>query len=324
MSERKNIVVKFMCYLMILIITTAVVFLDVNAQFETWVFVEPQNVSMLKGESVQITIDIVDGVDLNAFDLTLLYDSNVVALENWMDGAYFSNLAFVLQQSEPGMLRLAATQVGVPAVSGDGKLLTLVFRGLEPGYSEIMIDRVELVNSANELVIPVIQNGVVTINMPPTLTNTPTFTQTPTRTLVPTNTLTPQKTNTGSAATATNPVPTDHLETPSYSQSATAINIPGTPVPIIVTENLPAFQGESTLSINSIDSNTQVFGGIKNNTKESQNQSESVDYLSTSESTPANGDNDDFAKLNRLLWTATGFLVVILLAMLILHQKLRN
>lgn len=324
MSERKNIVVKFMCYLMILITTTAVVFLDVNAQFETWVFVEPENVSMLKGESVQITIDIVDGVDLNAFDLILLYDSNVVALENWMDGAYFSNLAYVLQQSEPGMLRLAATQVGVPAVSGDGTLLTLVFRGLEPGYSEIMIDRVELVNSANDLVIPVIQNGIVTITLPPTLTYTPTLTQTPTRTLVPTNTLTPQNTSTGSPATATNPVPTDDLETPSYSQSVTATNSSGTPVPVTATENSSGLQGESTFSINGIQAGTQFSGEAKNNVVESQDQGKGVDHLSTRESTFTNGDKDDFGELNRLLWTAAGFLIAILLAMLILHRKLRN
>lgn len=89
--------------------------------------IEPALLVVPLGNQVVLAIDIVGGVDVNAFDIMVNYDQQRLALVDWSHGDYLNNLTCLHVVDQPGVLELACTQVARPGVSGDGVLLQLFF-----------------------------------------------------------------------------------------------------------------------------------------------------------------------------------------------------
>ena len=153
--------------------------------------IDPAQVTIPLGNQVDLQLQVRNGVNVNAFDLTLTYDQDRLALASWAHGDYLSNLNCVRQLNQPGRLELACTQVARPAVSGDGVLLDLVFNTLMGGLSEVHIQHAILANPQGATVQPERQHGSVTVAALPTYTPTRTATATRTHTPIPTHTPSP-------------------------------------------------------------------------------------------------------------------------------------
>ena len=178
------------------------------AQSQTVLFVNPAQVDVPLGNQVELEVQILLGLNINAFDLTLTYDPEALALAEWQHGGYLSNLANVKVLDEAGSLRIAATQLATPAVSGDGVLLNLYFDSLGEGQTAVHLADVTFADSQGNKTEPQLEDGEVTVILTATYTPTPT----PTRTPTPKPTITPQPTDGGAGypvkvdPTATNAV----------------------------------------------------------------------------------------------------------------------
>lgn len=181
-----------------------------RAQSVTQLSVQPPDSMVPVGNTVQIELLVTNGVNVNAFDVTVVYESDVLGLTGWSFGDYLSNLAVVSQVNQPGTLRVAATQLARPPASGDGVLLRLDFLAEAPGASPVEITRAEFASSTGAKTEPERLGGTVMAVMASTFTPTVTVTATPTRTStpLPTATLIPTATATARlGATATGSVP---------------------------------------------------------------------------------------------------------------------
>ena len=180
-----------------------------RAQSVTQLSVQPPDSMLPVGNTVRVELLVTNGVNVNAFDVTVVYDPDVLGLTGWSFGDYLSNLAVVSQVNQPGTLRVAATQLARPPVSGDGVLLRLDFLAEAPGASPVEITEAEFASGTGTKTEPERLDGTVTVVTAATFTPTVTVTATPTRTstplptatLIPTATATPRlgATATGSA-----------------------------------------------------------------------------------------------------------------------------
>lgn len=196
----------------ILLVSTGV---PVNAQAETQLAVIPPDGRVALGGVITIAIEVKNGFDVNAYDLTVKYNSEVVTLESWGHGEYLNNVAEVKRVEDPGSFRLAVTQLASSGASGDGSLLNLTLRAKTSGTAQVFISDAKLVTSTNEMIYPGLVPGTITVteailpsatatliptgtstltsmapftNTPPatrTSTNSPVLTRTPTRTRTP-------------------------------------------------------------------------------------------------------------------------------------------
>jgi len=167
-----------------------------GAQSAARLTVTPPSSQVPVGSDLLIELTVTNGVDVNAFDLTVTYDPGVLTLNSWAHGGYLKNLAVVSEVNQPGSLRLAATQLASPPVSGDGVLLKLNFRAAAAGASPVTIARAEFASSTGAKIEPERVDGTVTAVSAPTFTATATATATATRTPTPTATLTATPTRT--------------------------------------------------------------------------------------------------------------------------------
>lgn len=191
--------------------------------------VDPEDIILPLGSQILIELAVIDGEDVNGFDITLNYDDRYLSLAYWMHGGYLQNVSCLQMINEPGLFQLACEQIVRPEVSGDGTLIELVFNTEDEGLSEVRIVEAEFFASDGTITRPEREQGLVDIQNLPTYTPTPTVTRTPTitATIPPTNTPTITQTFTPTstftpAATATitpiaTPTATATLETPTQS-----------------------------------------------------------------------------------------------------------
>jgi hypothetical protein len=163
-----------------LLLALAALALPVGAQAPTRLAVLPASVQVPQGNDLALELYVTNGVDVNAFDVTVTYDPGVLALNSWAHGGYLSNLAVVSQSNQPGSLRLAATQLSRPPVSGDGVLLVLNFKATGAGTTPVTISRAEFAGPTGAKTDPERVHGSVTALSAPTFTPTATLTRTPT------------------------------------------------------------------------------------------------------------------------------------------------
>ena len=161
------------------------------AQGSTQVFVSPQMSEVSIGGLAEVKLEVKNGVELNAYDVTVVYDPAVLTLESWRHGGYMTNLGVIVQVNEPGRLNIVAVQLGIPGVSGDGTLLNMSFRAKSAGSSAVQVQELTFARSSGEKVFPELFSGVVNSSpaqLPsPTITLAPFVTWTATSTRVPTN-----------------------------------------------------------------------------------------------------------------------------------------
>jgi len=238
----------------------------VHAADGTWVGFEPAAQTVPLGSPAALKLVIKNGVNVNAFDVVLTYDSNALALSSWSHGGFLSNLSCINQVVVPGKLALACTQIARPGVSGDGVLLNLSFTTLDGGAHELVIQKALLAAPQGDTTTPEKQNGFITALfaptytptftrtlVPPIATSTPYFTATfPPATQVPTSTpylppgVTPGNPNTATNIfIATTGIPGEVTSTPAKVATATATN---TAPAIIVDLPSPTFTRQAVAS----------------------------------------------------------------------------
>ena len=182
----------------------------VNAQNDLRISFSPVESTVPIGGTETIKIAVENGTNVNAYDLTVLYDSDKVSLASWSHGAYLSNLAVVFYENEPGRLHIAATQLATPGVSGDGILLNLVFSGTNEGASVLALADVEFYDPDGNGVTPEVAEGYLNVmraapSLTPTYTVTPNLSPTPTRSHTATKTATPTPFQTSTGAPSQTP-----------------------------------------------------------------------------------------------------------------------
>ena len=108
---------------------------------------------------VQIYVD--DVVELNAYEIILVYDPDVLSLTSWSHGTILTNLMNVIPPvNNPGYLQIVVTQIATPGYTGDGVLLNLNFQASTEGSSAITMTKAELARSNGVQLYPTVHNGV--------------------------------------------------------------------------------------------------------------------------------------------------------------------
>lgn len=208
--------------------------LAAQAQGETLLQANPEVSHVPVGNQVLFRLEVRNGVDVNAFDVSITYDEEKLELSSWEFGSYLSNLSLVYKEDEdPGALRLAATQIRTPPVSGDGVLLELIFTAKAVGTAEVEITEAAFADPDGNPSYPTCQSGQVSVTNDPTYTPTPTITPTATQTPVhsPTSTITWTPTHTYTPTATLSPTVTKtptqtHTARPTSTRTPTATRTP--------------------------------------------------------------------------------------------------
>lgn len=296
----------------------------VRAQSETQLCITPGVASVPVGGIITVSIEVVNGNNLNAYDLTILYDTEVVTLESWGHGDYLTNLAVVKKVQEPGSFRLVVTQLASPGVSGDGTLLNLVFRGIQPGSSDVTLQAVRMVTTASEAIFPALSGAVITVSeiAVPSFTPTNTLSPQPTFTLTPT--LTPTRTPTiPGTYTPTRPPMLTGTPIPGRTETALPMAASATNSGSPITNQTPLPTGQEptgggisgTIGIPSQDGSPGVGDSVRSTENIKIQTPVPVDQK---ESLPGQ------LRLNNLLWGSLFTLLAILAGMIILFVRRRK
>ena len=205
-----------------------------SAQNNTVLTFDPDLVSVPLGNQVQLQLWVLEGVNVNAFDIELEYDPDVLTLESWSYGDFLRQLAQVMLINEPGHFRLAATQLAQPVVSGSGVLLSFTFNTIALGETTIDLLNGQFSDALGNSTFPALEDALVRVVNEPTYT--PTFTPTPTRTATPvwTGTSLPSNTPTATATSLLTATPTatwsmQPSQTPPWPGSGTGEELPTQP-----------------------------------------------------------------------------------------------
>jgi hypothetical protein len=144
---------------------------SVDAAGETMVSISPEYSEIfLNGDNqTAVSVTITDAVDINAFDIIITYDEEVAILTDWSHGGFLRNLICLITTNNPGYFRLVCAQNASPGVSGDGVLLNLTFAGVSKGQTQVSLEKAELSNKDNELILPTVQDGWLTTTYDPSL-----------------------------------------------------------------------------------------------------------------------------------------------------------
>lgn len=197
MKPRRPLLVLLIIFLLLSGLPTS----PVAAQAAVTLKVDPALTSIQVGTPVTINISVFNGSNINAFDLTVVYDPSILKLESWSFGSYLSNLTVVNEQDDPGSFNLAATQLARAGVSGDGTLIKLVFRAVSHGSSTVALQDAVLATNAGDLITANIIPGKIISLMGALPTATASHTQTPPLTPAVTGTIRPTATMKATSST---------------------------------------------------------------------------------------------------------------------------
>ena len=111
--------------------------------------------------SVNVNLYLSDAEAINAFDVIVTYDLDIVSLDSYAYDDFLISPYCLIQSNNPGELRLVCIQINEPGVSGDGNLLNLTFSGLSAGLTFIRITKAELADEDNDLILPSLQHGTL-------------------------------------------------------------------------------------------------------------------------------------------------------------------
>lgn len=292
-----------------------------RAQASTRLYFESSFDNVPLGNTTQIDLKIGNGVDINAFEIELQYDSSVILLESWSEGGYLSNLAYFVREEEPGRLHLAAAQLARPGVSGDGILITLVFSTVSVGASELILQQADLALSGGGMLQPAVENGWV--DVVPVLAPTATFT----RTVIPSSTLTPKPSATSTLVRTS--VPTRTL-TPAMALSPTLANPSETgtgkvmsPLVTAMVPRLTTTSGSSALPGSPFTATPPSTGLLQQSATTDGSMSVS-DRLTPTLAVSGQMDEKTIAMVNTLLWlvlAGLAFLLIVFILRFVIRKK---
>lgn len=215
------------------------------AEEGTAVRVVPSSPQAEVGETVAVDIQVEEVTDLYGVELFLSFDPDLAEVQDadpeqegvQVQAGSFLSADFVVQNSADnasGTVVYAVTQTAPRApAEGSGVLATITFKGFKAGTSPIAFAHVELASYPDGAQIPAsVQDGEITIVLPPTATSPPTRTPTlppPTPTAAPTSTPAPvPPTSTATPTRTTTPIPPTGTVTPVATPSPTSTSAPAT------------------------------------------------------------------------------------------------
>jgi hypothetical protein len=220
-----------------------------RAQTEFSLRVSPEELEVPVGTDFTLELIVEDGVDLNAFDVLVDFNPQVLTLVNWELGDYFNNLAVVSVDVQPSFLRVAATQLASEPVSGDGVLLTMLFNAKAEGISLIELTQAQFVDADGDNLEPEPLEGKVNVILAPTYTPTATGTLTPTLTFTSTPgataTITPIPSATEPGMFIPSPVGSITVN-PTATVTATQMTLTPTVTPTTAVETVQPTVGETS------------------------------------------------------------------------------
>lgn len=273
--------------------------------------VDPERVSVPLGNQVQLNLEVSDGLDINAFDILINYDSQRLSLNSWEHGDYLSNISCTFLVNQPGALELACNQVGQEAVDGDGVLLILIFDTLSIGVHEVAITEAAFFDSNGLLTYPERQNGLVEVTSDPTYTPTPTNTFTPTITLSTTFSLSPSSTYTSTPTYTPTITPSLSPTVGTVTPEATAMTATATagPQEMTPTDVTTPTITETPQPDDVVETDTGPIDSTLETATATESPQEGTDIV---EPEPENGISSYTQSLLRGLWTVVlwGVLIV--------------
>ena len=115
--------------------------------------------NLIGNNSITLQVYLANVVDMQAFDVTITYDSSKVTLTSWQRGTLLEPFFQMYLRNDPGYFRYAGTKYGQPSFSGSGVLLTLTFQGVAPGITPVTLADVQLATPTGSLIPVQRQNG---------------------------------------------------------------------------------------------------------------------------------------------------------------------
>ena len=131
-----------------------------------WVYFSPDPSYIYIDGTNQVTVDIMvrEVVDINAFDIKVNFDPNIVSMVSYEFGGFLKSVGCSNVFIQPESLRLVCTQLGEPTgQSGTGSLFRITFSGITEGISELEITKVNLVKWNSYLYIPGKTDGTLNV-----------------------------------------------------------------------------------------------------------------------------------------------------------------
>ncbi len=159
MKNTKMLAAVFIGLLLCLIVPA----LPARAQTGAHISVMPAvtTIDLSVGNTALVQIYVDDVVELNAYEIILVYDPDVLSLTSWSHGGILKNLMNVIPPvNNPGYLQIAVTQIATPGYTGDGVLLNLNFQASAEGSSPITMTKAELARPNGVQLYPTVHNGV--------------------------------------------------------------------------------------------------------------------------------------------------------------------
>ena len=130
-----------------------------------WVYFSPDPSYIYIDGTNQVTVDIMvrEVVDINAFDIKVNFDPNIVSMVSYEFGGFLKSVACTNEFIQPESLRLVCTQLGEQGQSGTGSLFRITFRGVTEGISELEITKVNLIKWNGYLYTPGKTDGTLNV-----------------------------------------------------------------------------------------------------------------------------------------------------------------
>ncbi|MEM4204881.1 MAG: cohesin domain-containing protein, partial [Candidatus Methanomethylicaceae archaeon] len=110
------------------------------------IFIKPKSISVKKGDAFAINIDVYKVVDLFGVSFELQFDPKILSTFDAKTGDAMGNDALFLSMPSDGKINIAISKKqGSSPFSGSGTLVTIGFKAVEDGKTEINFDKSKLV-----------------------------------------------------------------------------------------------------------------------------------------------------------------------------------
>lgn len=116
-----------------------------------------------RGEQLTITVDIVDGQEVQGYEGTLIFDSTALRFVSLEHGTYLQGeLVTVPTPEVTDMVRFAQISIDTPAPTADGTLISITFEVLSAKASELLLTDVIISKAAGVELPVIIENAEIT------------------------------------------------------------------------------------------------------------------------------------------------------------------
>ena len=138
--------------------------LNINLVLPVTVKVSPASIeSPRRGEQLTITVDIVDGQDVQGYEGVLSFDSTALRFVSLEHGTYLQGeILEVPTDVKTDMIRFAQISLDTAASTANGTLVTIIFEVLSAKASELLLTDVIISKAAGVQLPVIIENAEIT------------------------------------------------------------------------------------------------------------------------------------------------------------------